>query len=75
MMYGWRVAHRVFEERLQALLTGFSMDIYMFHSEDELALKMNLAREKPIVIFSAGQSRVPHPFCEIIHPVPDANHG
>jgi predicted nucleotidyltransferase len=48
---GWRVAHRVFEERLRALFAGFPIDAYMFHSEAELARKMNVAAEKPWVIF------------------------
>ena len=69
---GWRVAHRAFEERLRALFTVFPIDIYMVHSESELTRKMNLAREKPIGIFFAGQSGPPPPFHEAVCPEPEA---
>jgi len=70
---GWLVAHRVFEERLRAFFKGFPMDIYMFHSEDELARKMDLSREKPIVIFQSGQSGEFTSFNEIIQPLRNAS--
>lgn len=64
--HGWCVAHCAFKERFRALLAGFPIDIYMFHSQEELAIKMNLAVEKPIAIFSAREPQLMKPFRETI---------
>ena len=72
---GWRVAHRVFEERLRALSTGFPIDIYMFHSQSELGQKMNLERENPIVIYTAGKPRTNVSDFDKFVPQMRANHG
>jgi beta-1,4-N-acetylglucosaminyltransferase len=69
---GWLVAHRAFEERFRSLFTGFPIDIYMFHSEGELARKMDLGREKPIGIFFDGKTEPPLPFYKAVCPVPES---
>ncbi|WP_096360710.1 PssD/Cps14F family polysaccharide biosynthesis glycosyltransferase [Sulfuricaulis limicola] len=50
----FRVAHRVFLERLRAALNGFPMDIYMFRDARETAAKMNVSKEPPLVLYSHG---------------------
>jgi len=53
---GFLVAHAVFLERLWALLHRFPLDLYMFHSEDELRAKMNVAKEKGLVVYRADEA-------------------
>lgn len=52
---GIRTCNRVTEERLRAFLSGFPMDLYMFRDETETAKKMNVEKEKPLVLYRAGQ--------------------
>jgi hypothetical protein len=52
---GFLVAHAVFVERMRASLSRFPLDLYMFHSEDELRAKMNVAKEKPLVIYGTDE--------------------
>lgn len=47
----FRTSHLVFRERLRALLVGFPIDAYMFRTAQEVAKKMDLAMECPVVIF------------------------
>lgn len=62
---GLLVAQRVWEERMRALFAGFPLDLYLFHSAAEVARKMDLSRETPIVLYRAGMSaggfRMPGP--------------
>ena len=47
---GVKAAHLVFMERLRATLSGFPMDIYMFHSRAETVAKMNVDAEPPVAL-------------------------
>ncbi len=51
-----RTAQLVFRERLKALFAGFPIDAYMFRSSQEVARKMDLKMECPVVIFQNGNS-------------------
>lgn len=72
---GLHVAQRVWSERLRALLAGFPLDLYLFHSEAERARKMDLRREVPIVIYRADRpaDRSP-PFHGLVRPVLEMPH-
>ena len=65
----WSVCNRVLGERLRALFRGFPIDIYMFRSTDEAARKMNLLKEKPIIIYSTKNPADTVPFHQrVIYP-------
>jgi predicted nucleotidyltransferase len=49
----WRVCNLVWAERVRALLTGFPLDAYMFRTREETAVKMNVKRERPVIVYSA----------------------
>jgi hypothetical protein len=52
---GIHTCNRVTEERVRAFFSGFPMDLYMFRDKEETAIKMNVKKEKPLVLFRAGQ--------------------
>lgn len=53
---GLAVAHLVWRERLRALFAGFPLDLYMFRSDTERARKLDLARERPVVLYASGRA-------------------
>lgn len=58
----WVVCNRVWAERLYALATGFPLDIYMFRNPLETAKKMNLQKERPVIVYAAGDPSGSVPF-------------
>ena len=56
------VCNRVWAERIHALLTGFPIDIYMFRDQNETAKKMNLKKEKPLVVYDFADPSASLPF-------------
>lgn len=72
---GFSVAHRVFVERVRAFLAGFPLDLYMVHSHQELARKINLDREEPIVLYDFTHRAYPVKFRDAARPRTEACHG
>ncbi len=75
LMNGLGVAQRVFEERARALIAGFPLDLYMVHSSEELARKINLEKERPIILFDATHRGYPVKFRDAARPQAEACHG
>lgn len=50
----FKTAHFVFKERLRALIAGFPIDAYMFRTAQEVAEKMDITSECPVIIFQSG---------------------
>lgn len=47
-------AHRVFLERVRAVLAGFPIDIYMIRNKDELIDKIDVLNEIPVCLYRCG---------------------
>lgn len=47
-------AHRVFLERVRAVLVGFPIDIYMIRNKDELIDKIDVLNEIPVCLYRSG---------------------
>ena len=47
-------AHRVFLERVRAVLVGFPIDIYMIRNRDELIKKMDVINETPVCLYHSS---------------------
>lgn len=75
LLNGLAVAQRVFEERVRALFAGFPLDLYMVHSKEELARKINLAKERPLVLFDSTYRGYPVKFCDAARPHGEVCHG
>lgn len=49
----FKTAHFVFLERLYALFSGFPLDAYMFCSDKEAMIKMDVENETPVCLYSS----------------------
>lgn len=75
LLDGLAVAQRVFEERLRALIAGFPLDLYMVQSQEELARKINLKAEQPLILFDFRHRSYPVRFHDAARPRMEVCHG